>query len=152
MKKFIVITMLALIMAPVASAHESRIDKLPTKVLAKEAKKVVRHGGVYSHKCGDASPYLKRLSYELVERAFRPYGTQDWALYIVGRESCFNPGAINTKYSNPKQQATGLAQLIPAIHTWVNYDRMVKDPWYGAMVFVKLSNGGKSTGPWACSC
>ena len=150
--KFIVISLLALVMIPVANAHESRIDKLPTKVLAKEAKKVVRHGGVYSHKCGDASPYLRRLSYELVERAFAPFGTQDWALYIVGRESCFNPGAINYKWSSWDQQAKGLAQLIPAYHQWVNYGRMLKDPWYAAMVFVKLSDGGKSTGPWACSC
>ena len=146
--KVIAIIVSALVMTPLASAHSSRIDQLPTKVLAKEAKKVVKNGGVYSPKCGDASPYLLRLSYELVERAFRPYGTEGWALYIVGRESCFNPGAINFKWDGWKNQAKGLAQLIPVYHPWVNYDRMLVDPWYGAQVFVKLSRGGTRTGPW----
>ncbi len=152
--KVLLISIMALILTPLAHAQGSRIDKLPTKVLAKEARKVVRNGGIKSHRYGDATPYLKRLSYELVERAFLPYGYDrvQWALYIVDRESDFNPGAINTTWSGWEEQAKGLAQLIPKYHTWVNFDRMLRDPYYAARVFVRLSKGGKETSPWCLPC
>jgi hypothetical protein len=84
----------------------------------------------------------------MVDRAFRPYGTQAWAHYVVNRESGCNPAAINTTYSDPMQQATGLSQMIPAIHRWVDYGRVQRDMGYAVAVFVKLSDGGRSTGPW----
>jgi soluble lytic murein transglycosylase-like protein len=111
--------------------------------LAKAAKQEVRRGGIYSTRWGDASPWLRRLSAELVERAFQPYGTQRWALYIVHRESGENPGAVN-RYSG----CTGLPQIHP-MHRWVNFKRLKADPAYAAKVFVRMSRGGSHTSPWA---
>lgn len=155
--KFIVIAMLALVMVPVASAHSlasSRLDKLPTKKLAKEAKKVVRNGGTYSVRHGDCKPYLKKVVYELVERGFSGHGSYalSQAKYIVDRESGFCPGAVNTRYSSWDQQAKGIAQWVPATQPgWIDYKRLMSDPWYAVRVFVVTSNGGKDFGPW-CSC
>ena len=153
--RFIVTVIVALMIVPVASANHlqsNRIDQLPTKVLAKEAKKVTPKQN-YSHRHGHCSPYLKKLSYELVERAFRPYGTQGWALYVVERESGFCPGAINTTWSEWEEQAKGLAQLIPKYHSpSIDYDRILSDPAYAVKVFVSLSHGGKRTGPWCLPC
>jgi len=119
-----------------------RVDGLTTTQLAKEARKVVRQGGIHSSRWGDASPYLRRLSYELIERAFRPYGTDRWALYIANRESGFNPGAINSS-----SYCTGLAQFSP-IHKWINFRRLIRDPAYAVAVFLHMSRGGRETGPW----
>lgn len=116
--------------------------------LAENARQEVKHGGTYSVRYGSCSGRLKILSRELVERAFRPYGTTQWALYIVGRESGFCPGAVNTTYSNWNQQAQCIAQLIPAYHTWVNYKKCKSDPAYSVQVFEHLSKGGRNTGPW----
>lgn len=116
--------------------------------LAENAREEVRNGGTYSIRYGGCSERLKTLSRELVERAFRPYGTSQWALYIVGRESGFCPGAVNTTYSNPMQQAQCIAQMIPAYHTWVDYKRCKSDPAYSVQVFKELSDGGSKTGPW----
>lgn len=126
----------------------SNIPHMSDEQLADQARLEVRNGGTYSVRYGDCSERLKALSRELVDRAFAPYGTQSWAEYIVGRESGFCPGAVNTTYSSWSQQAQCLAQLIPAYHTWVDYDRCKSDPAYSAWVFVRLSRGGHSTGPW----
>lgn len=152
MLKTILLSLMILffVIAPAANAHTDRVDQLPTKVVALEAKRAIKNGATYSVRHGHCSSYLKRLSYELVERGFRPYGSAvvQWALSIVKRESGFCPGAVNTTYSDWEDQAKGLAQLIPEYHPWVNYKRMAADPWYAVKVFVKLSRGGRNTGPW----
>lgn len=116
--------------------------------LAQQGRLEVQHGGTYSMRYGDCSSRLKNISHELLDRAFRPYGTQGWAEYIVDRESGFCPGAVNTTYSSWNQRAQCLAQLIPEYHTWVDYDRCKSDPAYSVWVFLHLSKGGHSTGPW----
>ena len=135
-------------MLAVPATAADRIDRLPTNVLVKEGKKItgkqtfsVRHGG--------CSRYAQRIAYELVERAFRPYGTVSWALYIVRRESGFCAGAVNTTYNSWREQAQCLAQMIPKYHTWINYKRCKSDPAYSVAVFLRLSRGGHSTGPWS---
>ena len=125
------------------------VHKFSDSQLAEQARLEVKNGGTYSIRYGDCSSRLKTLSRELVERAFRPYGTTSWALYIVGRESGFCPGAVNTTYSNSKEQAQCIAQMIPRYHTWVDYKRCKSDPAYSVKVFRELSNGGKSTRPWS---
>jgi hypothetical protein len=147
------VSFLAFALEP-ASARSNRVDSLPTKVLAKEAKKVVRNGGTFSVRHGDCKPYLKRLVYELVQRGFRPHGSyaMSQAIYIVRRESGFCPGAVNTRYSSWRQQAKGIAQWVPATQPgWINYKRLVSDPYYAVRVFVVTSDHGRDFGPW-CSC
>lgn len=124
------------------------VHKFSNEQLAEQAREEVRLGGTYSVKYGDCSYRLKVLSRELVERAFRPYGTQSWALYIIDRESGFCPGAVNTTYSSWRERAQCIAQMIPRYHDWVDYDKCKSDPAYSVKVFRELSNGGKSTGPW----
>lgn len=138
---------LALTVVSGATAHDSRrLDRMSYDQLAREADKVIRNGGIYSHRWGDASRYLIDICYEMVERAFKPYGTQAWAAYIVRRESGCNPGAINSSSGT-----TGIAQIHPRYHTWINYTRVQRDMKYALWTFVRLSRGGANTGPW-CLC
>ena len=118
------------------------------KQLREQAKAEVRNGGTYSVRHGGCSERLQILSEELVNRYFAPYGTQAWARAIVARESGFCPGAVNTTYSDPGEQASCIAQFIPNIHTWVNYKRCKSDPAYSVAIFVRLSKGGRYTSPW----
>jgi hypothetical protein len=122
------------------------LSEIPYKFLAKVADKAIRQGHVYSHRWGDASPWLKALCYEMVERAFTPYGTQAWARHVVNRESGCNPAAINSTSGT-----TGIAQIHPRYHTWVNYHRVQRDMRYALATFVRLSRGGRHTQPW-CLC
>lgn len=119
------------------------IRRASDQALAWAARREVARGGVYSSRWGAASARLKALTREILYRGFRPYGTQRWAAHIVYRESGFNPGAVNAS-----SYATGLAQMMPSIHTWVNYTRVKRDVPYAVAVFVKLSRGGRVTGPW----
>lgn len=125
-----------------------RYDTLPTDDLYALADQAIRHGAIYSVRWGDASPILKGVCYEAVRRAFAPYRTQEWARFVVNRESGCNPGAVNTTYSVWREQAQCIAQMIPKYHTWIDYSRCKSDLRYAVRVFVGLSNGGKSTGPW----
>jgi hypothetical protein len=120
-----------------------RVDRMKDRQLAQAARQAVRHGGIRSTRWGDATPWLRRLSYELVERGFAPYGTGSWALYIVNRESGFNPGAVNRTSG-----CAGLPQIHP-MHRWVNFKRLKADPAYAVSVFVRMSRGGSNTSPWA---
>lgn len=131
-------------------AAQDRVDSLTDRQLASEAQTVIKNGGIHSYRYGDASSYLKRLCYEMVERAFSPFGSWnvEWAVYVVGRESDCNPGAENHKYSSWSQQAQGIAQLIPAYHTWVDYTRLKRNLKYAVAVFVRLARGGHNRGPW----
>lgn len=132
-----------------AALRTGRYDQLPDHDLYALANQAVSSGAIYSHRWGDASPALKGLCYEAVRRAFSRYGTQEWARHIVNRESGCNPGAINTTYSSWNQRAQCIAQMIPAYHRWVDYGRCKRDLRYAVEVFVGLSDGGKSTGPWS---
>lgn len=126
-------------------------SRLTTSQLYDNAQWEIAHGAIYGHGWGAVSSRLQELCYELVSRAFSPYGTSDWAVYIVRRESGCNPAAINYTYNDPGERATGLSQMIPNVHTWVDYQRVMYDLKYAIAVFVRLSDGGRSTGPW-CLC
>ena len=129
-----------------AADTATRIDRLSYDQLAKRADRAIHAGHVYSHRWGDASPWLKALCYEMVDRAFSPYGTQAWARMVVNRESGCNPAAINSSSGT-----TGIAQIHPAYHTWVDFHRVQWDMRYAVATFVRLSRGGRNTGPW-CLC
>ena len=134
--------------AAVQAKSADRVDHLTTRQLYSEAKKAIANGAIYSMRWGDASPYLIRLCYEALERAFKPYGTQRWAEYVVTRESGCNPGAVNTTYSSWTQRAQCISQMIPAYHDWVDFRRCLRDLRYAVAVFVRLSRGGHNTQPW----
>lgn len=153
MRKLALLTTVVLIVAVGASAAQASspaVYNMTTAQLYKEANKEVNRGGIYSHRWGGSSRYLTSLCYEALNRAFAPYGTQGWARYVVNRESGCNIGAINTTYSSWSQQAHGIAQYIPAVHTWVDYRRLMIDLKYAIATFVKMSHGGRSTSPWNC--
>lgn len=107
----------------------------------------IAHGGIYSSRWGDASERLKEACYELVERAFAPYGASSWARYVVNRESGCNPGAVNSSSST-----TGIAQFDPYSHRWVDYNRLKRDMRYAIWTFLRLSKNGSNTQPWCLSC
>lgn len=138
----ILTTIVALAFPAATQASSDLADRMTWQQLAKAAKTEVRRGGIYSTRWGDASPWLKRLSAELVDRAFTPYGTGSWARYIVNRESGYNPGAVNRT-----SRCTGLAQIHP-LHRWVNFKRLKSDPAYAVRVFERMSRGGSYTSPW----
>jgi len=145
--KAIMLTLVILaLLAAAAPAAADDFAGLTYAQLADRADRQIAHGAVYSHRWGDASPYLRALCYELVRRAFAPYGTQQWALYVVRRESGCNPGAINSSSGT-----TGIAQIHPRYHTWINYARVQRDMRYALRTFLRLSRNGRSTGPW-CLC
>lgn len=148
MRRAILLALFVFVVVAFAPAQASASDRMSYAQLERAANKAIRSGHVYSHRWGDVSPWLRTLCYEMVDRAFAPYGTQAWARMVVNRESGCNPAAINTTYSDPRQRATGLSQMIPAVHTWVDYDRVQRDMGYAIAVFIKLSDGGRSTGPW----
>lgn len=135
-------TAIALLLV-VPTAMADSVDYMPTKKIERAAQKQINKGAIYSSRWGDASPYLKRLCYELVERAFSPYGTQGWALHVVNRESGCNPGAINSSSG-----ANGIAQIMP-MHKQYDHYRIRRDIHYAVAVFVHMSRGGRSTSPWA---
>jgi hypothetical protein len=134
---------------PALHVHKSTIrplNEIPYRFLAKVATKAIHAGHVYSHRYGDASPWLRALCYEMVERAFAPHGTHGWALMVVERESGCNPAAINSS-----SQTTGIAQIHPAYHRWVDFRRVQWDMRYAVATFLRLSRNGQNTGPW-CLC
>lgn len=124
---------------------------LSTDQLYERAQWEIAHGGIYSHAWGAVSPRLQEACYELVNREFSRFGTGSWAVRIVRRESGCNPAAVNYTYSDPGERATGLSQMIPNVHRWVDYGRVMRDMRYSIAVFIRLSDGGRSTGPW-CLC
>lgn len=134
---------------PAIHIHPSTVrplNEIPYHFLGKVANKAIHAGHVYSHRWGDASPWLKALCYEMVDRAFSPYGTQAWARMVVNRESGCNPAAINSSSGT-----TGIAQIHPDYHTWVDFQRVQWDMRYAIKTFLRLSRNGSSTGPW-CLC
>jgi hypothetical protein len=88
---------------------------------------------------------MRRLSYELVERAFTPYGPNAvrWSLCVVNRESGGNPGAIS------RTDDHGLPQFNRPSHPWIDYTRLKRDPPYAVAIFVRMSRGGSYRSPWS---
>lgn len=156
-----VLTLLAvacLATAPAAiAAQQDRVDRLTDAQLRAEAAKVGRHGGILcaTHGVGArcATPYMRRLTAELVSRAVAPQDVP-WALCVTGRESGFNPGAISTTGDH------GVGQINYVSHTWIDRDRITyassvsptgwaSDVLYSVAVFTRVSGHGSFRSPWA---
>lgn len=137
-----------------------RVDKLSTRKLEQEARRVALAGGILCNTVGVgsrcATPYMRRLVRELVERRFAPYGPYAlaWGLCVAGRESGFNPAAASATDDH------GVGQLHRPAHAWVDYGRIAwatdvsptgwaSDPVYSVAVFVRISRGGANRSPWA---
>lgn len=136
-----------------------RVDRLPARLLEREARTVGRNGGIVCHTIGVgsgcATAYMRRLTRELVERGLAPSGpgAVAWGLCTVGHESSFNPAAVSHTDDH------GAGQLNRPSHRWVNYQRIAwrttssptgwaTDPVYSVGVFLKLSRRGTNRGPW----
>lgn len=155
----IIVVVAALALAAGAAAAGDRVDLLTTGQLEREARKVALNGGIVCHTPGVgaacATPYMRRLVRELVERRFRPDGpfAIAWGLCIAGRESGFNPAAVS------RTDDHGAGQLHRPAHPWVSYGRIAwrtnvsptgwaGDPVYSVAVFHRLSRGATNRGPW----
>lgn len=124
-------------------AAQAGTEDMSYNQLARAGNKAIQKGHVYSSRWGDASPWLRSICYEMIDRAFAPFGTQRWAHYVVNRESGCNPGAINSDSA-----ANGIAQIMPSVWTQYDHYRMRHDLRYAVSVFVRMSNGGRYTRPW----
>jgi hypothetical protein len=86
---------------------------------------------------------MKNLSRRLVIERFATAGNDAvrWALCVVGRESAFNPGAINTSSG-----AAGLFQFLghPQYSNW----SLTHDPVYQVRAAWSLSHGARDRSPW----
>ena len=140
-----VVLLVALIAACADAKASDRVDRLPQLALERAAIRAAATGGIRSSRYADATPWMKRLSEELVERAF-PRSARSMAFCIVNRESGWNPGAIS------RTDDHGLAQINRPSHPWVSYGRITVDPVYAVAVFVRLSDRGRDWGPWGWSC
>jgi len=140
-----VLLLIALIAAVADAKGADRVDRLSRAQLEHAAERAAATGGIRSHRYADATPWMKRLARELIERAF-PRESRAWALCVVGRESGFNPGAIS------RTDDHGLAQINRPSHPWVNVRRLVVDPVYAVAVMVTLSDGGANRSPWGWAC
>ena len=140
---FAVVVIVLLVTA--VDAKADRVDHLRQTTLERAAHRAVVHGRIRSTRWGDATPWLRRLSRELIERAFTG-SSRSWALCVVERESGFNPGAVS------RTDDHGLPQINRPSHSWVNYSRIVRDPVYAVAVMVRLSDHGANRQPWGWSC
>lgn len=123
-------------------AAVDRVSKMSQPTLEREARKVARTGGIVCSRHGCATPYMKRLSYELVARLFDS-NNEAWALCVVRRESGGNPGAVS------RTDDHNLAQFNrPSWQHAYDFDLLAWDPVYGARSFFNLSGGGRSRSPW----
>lgn len=155
----LVAILLLLLPAPGGRAAGDRVDRLGARKLEREARQVARSGGIRCHTTGVgvrcATPYMRRLVRELVERRFRPYGRSAvaWAVCVAGRESGFNPAAVSATDDH------GAGQLNRPSHPWIDTGRIAwatsrsptgwaSDPVYSVAVFVQLSKGGRNRSPW----
>jgi hypothetical protein len=141
----LVLLILTLVAVAADAKGADRVDRMRTPALERASIRAAATGGIHSHRYGDATPWMRRLSRELVERAFTG-SARSWALCVVNRESGFNPGAIS------RTDDHGLPQINRPSHSWVNYGRITVDPPYAVAVMVKLSRHGHSRGAWGYSC
>src|SRR5262247_4151157 len=95
---------IAVLVSPAHAEHYGR-----GRTLHAQARYVALHGGIRSSCYGCATNYMKSLSRRLVIERFSWAGPEAvrWALCVVGRESDFNPGAVNSSSG-----AAGLFQFL----------------------------------------
>jgi hypothetical protein len=142
------VVLLIAVIATVADAHAGDqhrrplLQRISQPRLERAAERAVAAGRIHSSRWGDATPWLRNISRELVRRAFAG-DAERWALCVVDRESGFNPGAVSSTGDH------GLPQIHRTAHRWVDTRRIVVDPVYGVSVFVALSDHGRNRGPWA---
>lgn len=131
----------SLALAGTATAQAERVTS--SSSLEVKARWVANHGGITGTCAGCATPQMQTLSRLLVIQRFSSAGSNAvrWALCVVGRESGFNPGAVNSSSG-----AASLFQLFghPQFSTW----RMLHDPGYAVMAGWNLSHGAKDRSPW----
>lgn len=95
---------------------------------------------------------MRRLTYELVDRAF-PAAARAWAHCVTGRESGDNPAALSPTGDH------GVAQINYVTHTWIDRGRIAyesagsrtgwaSDVLYSVALFVRVSDGGAYRSPW----
>lgn len=131
-----------------------RVDRLTDWQLHREAQRVAGHGGILCQTPGQgsgcASTYMRRLTFELVDRAF-PVSERAWAHCVAGRESGHNPAALSTTGDY------GVGQINYVTHLWIDRNRIahlgphgwVSDVAYSVALFVRVSDGGRVRSPWA---
>lgn len=140
------------------SAHTAyatdRVDRLTNWQLKVEAQRVAGHGGILCQTPGQgagcASWYMRRLTFELVDRAFPPYA-RAWAHCVAARESGGNPAALSTTGDH------GVGQINYVSHPWIDRARIahwgghgwVSDVGYSVALFVRVSDHGLVRSPWA---
>lgn len=127
-----------------ADRHRPRLpllERISDRTLERASLRAVRHHRILSTRWGDATPWLRNVARELVERAFIG-DNRRWALCVVERESGFNPGAISATDDH------GLAQIHRTAHPWINVNRARVDPPYAVRTFVALSDHGRNRSPW----
>jgi hypothetical protein len=134
-----VLTGLAITVAGLgASTSSASSDKL-----ADQARWVAMHGGVRGQCAGCATSQMQWLVRRLVVRRFSRAGSDAvrWSLCVVGRESGFNPGAVNQSSG-----AAGLFQFLghPQFSTW----KLLHDPSYAVDAAWSLSHGARDRSPW----
>jgi len=118
-----------------------RVRRMPQAQLERVARHVARHGGIRGSCYGCATPYMRRLSLELVWRAF-PAWSRQWAVCITLREAGANPGAVSPTSDY------GLGQIHVAAHPEFSAWRLTHDPVYSARAFRVLAEGGRVRHPW----
>jgi hypothetical protein len=108
-----------------------------------QARYTAMHGGILGSCYGCATPRMKYLARQLVIERFGSAGsyTGQWALCVVGRESGFNPGAINSSSG-----AAGMFQFLG--HPQYSYWSLTHDPVYQVSSAWQLSHGGRDKSPW----
>jgi len=101
------------------------------------------HGGIQGSCYGCATYRMKSMSRRLVIERFSSAGSGavSWALCVVGRESGFNPGAINSSSG-----AAGLFQFLG--HPQYSYWRLTHDPVYQVQAAWQLSHHARDHSPW----
>lgn len=111
--------------------------------LHSQARYVAMHGGIQGSCAGCATYRMKYLARQLVIERFSSAGSNAvrWALCVVGRESGFNPGAINSSSG-----AAGLFQFLG--HPQYSYWMLTHDPVYQVGAAWNLSHGARDHSPW----
>jgi hypothetical protein len=117
--------------------------------LAARALYVANHGGIRSHRYGDATQQMKSLVRQLIRQTFRPAGAAavTHALCYSRRESGWNPGAISPTHDHSSFQVNEPSN--EPSHPQFDYARMDRDPAYGVWAGWVVSSHGRDWGPWS---
>jgi hypothetical protein len=110
-----------------------------------QARYVAGHGGIRSHRYGDATPAMKQLVRALIRQRFRPagWGAVTRALCFSRRESGWNPAADSPSDDH------GAFQVHRASYHPFDWPRISRDPAYSVWVGWVVSSYGRDWGPWA---